>query len=148
NFANASKIQSILTFELLAEAKRNLCIHLMSKYSMEAFVELMNENRIEPSLVFTNNNVNKELKLIVDVNFVKLRKELSKDKSGTQKFYASISLNEVTNAYDDYIMPNIGNSKKKPMDLYGCLTTGETKRRISQSEEYRSYFDEKLKEYS
>jgi hypothetical protein len=154
-FANASNIQAILTLELLSEAKMNLRIHLLTKYSLESFLQLMREKNVQRfrlpagQLPAVDQGPEIAKKLIFDINLDKLAKELDKDKTAVQKYYTTaISLNLVTGEYGSYISPNIGRRASKKMDLSGCLVTTNTSKLVVQSEEYRSYFDGKLQEYS
>jgi hypothetical protein len=154
-FANASNIQAILTLELLSEAKMSLRIHLLTKYSLDSFVQLMREKNVQRfrlpagQLPVVEHGPEIPKKLIFDIKLSKLAKELAKDKTAVQKYYTTaISLNLVTGEYSSYISPNIGGPADKKMDLSGCLVTAKTSKVVVQSEEYRSYFNSKLQGYS
>lgn len=152
-FANATSIQAILTVELLAEARNNLRIHLLHKYSLESFIHLMQQHQVSARQVplgeLPDQSAPKLEKLVYDMNLSKLAKEMVKDKTGTPKAYTvAMSLNLLTSGHATFISPDIGRSAKRPMDLSGCVTLRKPSKLVNQSQVYRSYFASKLNEYS
>ena len=157
NFANPSKIQSILTSELMLEAKANLCLNLLSKYSRERFLKFMGSQNID--IISKNIAEHRqglipqpevEERLIFDIDLAKLKKELLRRKDKTQRFYftQALSINLVTKDYKDYVWPNMIELGGKEMKLSKCLKLKHTSKRLGHSDEYKAYFDKKLQEYS
>ena len=158
NFANPSKIQDILTSELFFEAKANLRLNLLVKYSGETFLEIMARHNIQRmTMDFAQSEVALErgvrvnavqAKLIHDINLINLEIELAK-RTGQMYYYAhAITLNQVTKEYIDFVLANQVGVDLGFMDVSRCLILKPDSKLLGQANEYMSYFDKKLQEYS
>ncbi len=158
NFASAANIEQILSKKLVDEAKANLEIILLSKYSGEQFLELMAHKNIEKytlrlamtatkSEMGKNNRKNYADKLIYDINLKQLAKEITKSNhTGAMYYTTPLSLNLIPNEYNTFIYPNSGVGKNF-MKISGCVITKKKEGRLIGSDEYKMYFDSKLIEY-
>jgi hypothetical protein len=157
NFANASRIQSILSQQLLYEAKANIRISLLSVYSNIEFLKFMsdheidniNRNRVEYQRSLGKMIISEE-RLVYDINLNKLKMQFSKWKDKNQKYYFtnSFSVNSVTSTYSDFFWPKITDTNGKELKLSKCFKLKHPSKLIGRSNEYKAYFDTKLHEYS
>lgn len=157
NFTNAGKIQNTLSEQLLAEAKQNLRINLLSKYSQLEFQKFLAENGIEYNEVASFHNSQNSNKLstkremlIYNIDFKKLKGKLEKRMDKLQQHYYSnrIFVNLVSKDYNNFIWPLMKESSTDTIDFSECFTLKNTSALLGKSDEYKKYFDTKLQEYA
>lgn len=157
NFTNVGKIQSTLSEQLMIEAKQNLRIVLISKYSQVQFQQFLVDNGIQS---LENSFINdrqisgatglaSEL-LIYDINFKKLKSKLDGRSDFSKPHYYSrkLHINMVTKDYNNFIWPVMNETATDRMDFTECFTLKKTSSIMAKSDEYKIYFDNKLKEYA
>ncbi|ALR29260.1 hypothetical protein ATE47_01360 [Chryseobacterium sp. IHB B 17019] len=156
-FTNANRIQSVLTEQLLWEAKANLRITLLSMYSNIEFLKFMSDheienikkNRVEYQRSLNKMTVSNE-KLVYDINLSRLERQFLKWKNKNQKYYFTniFFVNSVTSNYNDFIWPKIINKTGRELKFSKCFRLKHPSKLIGRSNEYKNYFDKKLHEYS
>lgn len=157
NFTNAVKIQNTLSEQLMAEAKNNLKINLLSKYSQIEFEKFLTDNGIiylDESIgtdmqVSGSPSINNE-KLIYNINFKKLGEKLNKRNDRSTQFYfrRKLHVNLITKDYNNFISPIMKQSPTENISFSDCFKLKSTKSSLARSDEYKKYFDKKLHEYS
>lgn len=157
NFTNAAKIQSILSEQLMIEAKNNLKINLLSKYSQIEFQKFL----VDHGLIYLDESAETDLqvlgtstanseKLIYNINFKKLENKLNKrtDKTTQHYFSHKLHVNLVTKNYNNFIYPAMKESSTRNINFSDCFKLKRTKSLLAKSDEYKKYFNNKLREYS
>lgn len=157
NFTNASKIQDILRDQLFTEAKQNLIIRLLGKYSeleLRHFLQnkgitFLDKNSIADKTSLTTKSAIKE-KLIYDINFKKLSTKLLErnDKNKNHHYINTLSINSFTKEYDNFIWPSMNLVNGAEISFKDCFKFRRSSKHMKQSDEYKNYFDLKLHEYS
>ncbi|RZK59574.1 MAG: hypothetical protein EOO91_04805 [Pedobacter sp.] len=162
HFANPSKIQEILKRQWFEEARKNLLIHLMEKYSHATFIELMKKHNVEElsalslmrnAKMFTmvEGTAKREEKVrrtVYDVDMANLNIQLSNDKFEGRRFYhGKIGINMLIELPYEYISYEIKDARKNSPISSFFITKPEGSQQ-SYDTEYKNYFENKLYEYS
>ena len=168
NFTNSNRIQELLQEELINEAKNNLRKSLLKKYTSQIYKKIMSDyGAKEYSLTeaFASSSLEETLPLedtepylehapkppryLYDINVYKLGHFLDAKKSKGRLYYSKLNIDEFTSETDNYIwLQNSANSEKEKKSLIKCLRFRKKKILDQNSNEVRSYFDQKLEEYA
>lgn len=161
-FTNDRTIKRLLHEELMKEAKENLKIILMKKYSSDSFEKIIKGKGAKvynwaEALNISNTNTNRNKidlvplenteKQIYDINTKKLSKFVTKkkNKDSEQIFYLNMSLEIITTKWDNYIWQiNNPNSTKDKELLKGSLVLLNQNKFKKNKKTMRKYFDKKL----
>lgn len=162
-FTNSKEIQEMFHSEMIKEAKMNLKTILISQasvikintffeesgltdYSLSAAMDRLNPFSSGPTEIDKNTQVTSMIVndiYLTDVN-VYIQQLANKE-----YYYRNLSLEKSVNYYDDFIFPKEGaNPKKNKKRLTKLLSLKKAPKKDSDKYKVRTYFEQKLEEFS
>ncbi|MES2376685.1 MAG: hypothetical protein V4553_08905 [Bacteroidota bacterium] len=162
-FTNSKEIQEMFHNEMIKEAKTNLKAILISQasvtkittffeesgltdYSLSAAMDRLNPFSSGPSEIDKKNQLTP---MIVDDIYLPDIDVYIKQLTNKEYYYRNLSLEKSVDYYDDFIFPKEGaNLKKNKRKLSKLLNLKKIPKKHSDKYKVRTYFEQKLEEFS
>jgi hypothetical protein len=162
-FTNSKEIQEMFHREMIREAKINLRDILISQasaskvssfiaatgltdYSLSAAIDRLNPFSSGPTEINKNNHVKQMI--VEDINLSEIGFYI-KNLPNKEYYFRNLTLETSIDYYDDFIFPKTGENKKKDKkQLVKFLKLKKMPQQNSEKYKVRTYFEQKLEEFS